>query len=238
MGQERDGLDRTAPFRPLQVNAALLARAAPGAIALHCLPAHRGDEITDEVLDAPGSAVWDEAENRLHAQKALLTWLLPSSDEPAPPAGCPPGPHRRADPRRGRSAARPSCSACSSPEGIETTQATALPRPRRAGRDQAARSDGGPVTSSRTTAARCAACEGGTARLARLLGELLVSADASGNLAVLRTPPGAAHYLASALDRAALHDVVGTIAGDDTLLVVAREPRHRSRTASRCCANS
>ena len=66
--------------------------------------------------------------------------------------------------------------------------------------------------------------EGGTARLARLLGELLVSADASGNLAVLRTPPGAAHYLASALDRAALRDVVGTIAGDDTLLVVAREP--------------
>ena len=58
----------------------------------------------------------------------------------------------------------------------------------------------------------------------RLLGELLTGADASGNLAVLRTPPGAAHYLASALDRAALHDVVGTIAGDDTILVVAREP--------------
>ena len=53
---------------------------------------------------------------------------------------------------------------------------------------------------------------------------MLTGADASGNLAVLRTPPGAAHYLASALDRAALHDVVGTIAGDDTLLVVAREP--------------
>jgi ornithine carbamoyltransferase len=76
MGQEDDGLDRTAPFRPLQVNADLLARAADGAIVLHCLPAHRGDEITDEVLDAPDSAVWDEAENRLHAQKALLTWLL------------------------------------------------------------------------------------------------------------------------------------------------------------------
>jgi ornithine carbamoyltransferase len=76
MGQEDDGLDRAAPFRPLQVNADLLARANPGAIALHCLPAHRGDEITDEVLDAPDSAVWDEAENRLHAQKALLTWLL------------------------------------------------------------------------------------------------------------------------------------------------------------------
>jgi ornithine carbamoyltransferase len=76
MGQEADGRDRTAPFRSLQVNDALLDRAAPDAIALHCLPAHRGDEITDAVLDGPRSAVWDEAENRLHAQKALLTWLL------------------------------------------------------------------------------------------------------------------------------------------------------------------
>jgi transcriptional regulator of arginine metabolism len=65
---------------------------------------------------------------------------------------------------------------------------------------------------------------GGTDRLTRLLGELLVSADHSGNLAVLRTPPGGAHYLASALDRAALAEVVGTIAGDDTVVVVAREP--------------
>ena len=76
MVQEADGRDRAAPFRPLQVNDALLDRAAPDVIALHCLPAHRGDEITDEVLDGPRSAVWDEAENRLHAQKALLTWLL------------------------------------------------------------------------------------------------------------------------------------------------------------------
>jgi transcriptional regulator of arginine metabolism len=65
---------------------------------------------------------------------------------------------------------------------------------------------------------------GGTDRMSRLLGELLVSTDASGNLAVLRTPPGAAHYLASAIDRAALPYVVGTVAGDDTILVVAREP--------------
>jgi ornithine carbamoyltransferase len=76
MGQESDGLDRVTPFRPLQINAELLERAAPGAIVLHCLPAHRGAEITDEVLDGPASAVWDEAENRLHAQKALLAWLL------------------------------------------------------------------------------------------------------------------------------------------------------------------
>ncbi|MFN8102504.1 MAG: arginine repressor [Mycobacterium sp.] len=65
---------------------------------------------------------------------------------------------------------------------------------------------------------------GGTERMSRLLGELLVSTDASGNLAVLRTPPGAAQYLASSIDRAALPYVVGTIGGDDTVLVVAREP--------------
>ncbi|WP_179797570.1 ornithine carbamoyltransferase [Actinomycetospora corticicola] len=76
MGQEDDGLDRVAPFRPCRIDAELLERAASGATVLHCLPAHRGDEITAEVLDGPAAAVWDEAENRLHAQKALLTWLL------------------------------------------------------------------------------------------------------------------------------------------------------------------
>jgi ornithine carbamoyltransferase len=79
MGQENDGKDRISPFRPLQVNADLLARAAPGAIVLHCLPAHRGWEITDEVIDGPASGVWDAAENRLHAQKALLAWVLERS---------------------------------------------------------------------------------------------------------------------------------------------------------------
>jgi ornithine carbamoyltransferase len=79
MGQEDDGLDRVKPFRPYQVNANLLALADPEAIVLHCLPAHRGDEITDEVMDGPASVVWDEAENRLHAQKALLVWLLERS---------------------------------------------------------------------------------------------------------------------------------------------------------------
>ena len=76
MGQENDGLDRVGPFRPYQINAELLARADSEAVVLHCLPAHRGEEITDEVIDGPHSAVWDEAENRLHAQKALLVWLL------------------------------------------------------------------------------------------------------------------------------------------------------------------
>jgi ornithine carbamoyltransferase len=76
MGQEDDGRDRVAPFRPYQINADLLALADPEAIVLHCLPAHRGEEITDEVIDGPQSVVFDEAENRLHAQKAVLIWLL------------------------------------------------------------------------------------------------------------------------------------------------------------------
>ena len=79
MGQESDGLDRHAPFLPYQVNTSLLAAAKPHAIVLHCLPAHRGEEITDEVMDGPASAVFDQAENRLHAQKALLAWLLDAS---------------------------------------------------------------------------------------------------------------------------------------------------------------
>ncbi|WP_431236301.1 ornithine carbamoyltransferase [Mycolicibacterium aichiense] len=76
MGQENDGLDRVVPFRPFQLNAGLLDHADSDAVVLHCLPAHRGHEITDNVIDGPHSAVWDEAENRLHAQKALLVWLL------------------------------------------------------------------------------------------------------------------------------------------------------------------
>jgi ornithine carbamoyltransferase len=76
MGQEEETAARQEAFRPYQVNAGLLSLAPPEAMVLHCLPAHRGEEITDEVLDGPQSAVWDQAENRLHFQKALLEWLL------------------------------------------------------------------------------------------------------------------------------------------------------------------
>jgi ornithine carbamoyltransferase len=79
MGQEDDGKDRVRPFLAYQVNEALMSHADPAAIVLHCLPAHRGEEITDAVLDGPQSAVFDQAENRLHAQKALLAWLLDDS---------------------------------------------------------------------------------------------------------------------------------------------------------------
>ena len=79
MGHEDEAAQRTAPFVPFAVTAEALQEAAPGAVVLHCLPAYRGKEIAAEVLDGPQSAVWDEAENRLHAQKALLVWLLDQS---------------------------------------------------------------------------------------------------------------------------------------------------------------
>ncbi len=79
MGQEKETDARSHPFVPYAVDEAALARASDKAIVLHCLPAYRGQEIAAAVIDGPASAVWDEAENRLHAQKALLTWLLERS---------------------------------------------------------------------------------------------------------------------------------------------------------------
>jgi ornithine carbamoyltransferase len=76
MGQEAEAAARREIFKPFQVNTELLKLARPEAIVLHCLPAHRGEEISAEVLDGPQSAAWDQAENRLHFQKALLEWLL------------------------------------------------------------------------------------------------------------------------------------------------------------------
>jgi ornithine carbamoyltransferase len=75
MGQEGEALDRHAAFRPYQVNAAMMARACAGALFMHCLPAHRGEEVTDDVIDSSASTVFDQAENRLHVQKALLALL-------------------------------------------------------------------------------------------------------------------------------------------------------------------
>ena len=119
-------------------------------------------------------------------------------------------------------------------EGIEATQATLSRDLEELGAVKLRGADGGAgayvVPEDGSPVPRVS---GGTERLARLLGELLASSDASGNLAVLRTRPGAAHYLASAIDRALLADVVGTIAGDDTVLVVAREPVTGSELAAK-----
>jgi ornithine carbamoyltransferase len=78
MGQEAETERRRDMFAPYQVNGALMSHAAPGALFMHCLPAHRGDEVTDEVMDSPASVVFDQAENRLHTQKALLAMLASS----------------------------------------------------------------------------------------------------------------------------------------------------------------
>jgi ornithine carbamoyltransferase len=76
MGQEHEALARRERFAPYQVTTAMMAEAAPDALFMHCLPAHRGEEVTGEVMGSPASVVWDEAENRLHAQKSLMEFLL------------------------------------------------------------------------------------------------------------------------------------------------------------------
>jgi ornithine carbamoyltransferase len=76
MGREKEAAQRRRDFKGFQVNDALLKNARKGALVMHCLPAHRGEEITDDVLDGPRSVVLDQAENRLHAQKAVMVWLI------------------------------------------------------------------------------------------------------------------------------------------------------------------
>ena len=114
---------------------------------------------------------------------------------------------------------QPELAALLAAEGIDVTQATLSRDLDELGAVKLRAPDGGAGAGTLRRGV-----SGGTDRLTRMLGELLVSTDSSGNQAILRTPPGAAHYLASALDRASLREIVGTIAGDDTILVVAREP--------------
>jgi ornithine carbamoyltransferase len=76
MGQEKESALRREAFQNYQVNASVMAMAKKDALVMHCLPAHRGEEITAEVIDGPQSVVFDQAENRLHIQKAIMVWLL------------------------------------------------------------------------------------------------------------------------------------------------------------------
>jgi ornithine carbamoyltransferase len=82
MGKELEHGERALIFKPYQLSTDTLAVASPEVVVLHCLPAHRGEEIAAEVMDGPNSAVFDQAENRLHTQKALLSWLLTGSPDP------------------------------------------------------------------------------------------------------------------------------------------------------------
>jgi ornithine carbamoyltransferase len=81
MGLEHERQRRLAAFKGYQVNAALMADAKPDAVFMHCLPAHRGEEVTDEVMESKQSIVFDQAENRLHAQKAVMVRLMGSGAE-------------------------------------------------------------------------------------------------------------------------------------------------------------
>jgi transcriptional regulator of arginine metabolism len=122
-------------------------------------------------------------------------------------------------------------------EGIDTTQATLSRDLDELGAVKLRAADGGaPVYVIPEDGSPVRGVQGGTSRLSRLLAELLVSAEGSANLMVLRTPPGAAQFLASAIDRAALHEVLGTIAGDDTVMVIAREPVTGRQLAQRFTA--
>jgi ornithine carbamoyltransferase len=76
MGQEQEAQERRAAFRDYQVNKRVVALAKKDAVVMHCLPAHRGEEITDDVLESPQCVAFDQAENRLHAQKAVMVWLV------------------------------------------------------------------------------------------------------------------------------------------------------------------
>ncbi len=90
MGDGEDKKKRKNLLKPFQVDRAVMAKAKPDAIFMHCLPAHRGDEVTAEVIDGPQSVVWDEAENRLHVQKAILAWCLDTARANAPNSGTSP----------------------------------------------------------------------------------------------------------------------------------------------------
>ena len=121
-------------------------------------------------------------------------------------------------------------------DGVEVTQATLSRDLEELGAVKLRGADGAPasyVLPPENAPLRPAQATSAPARLTRMLGDLLVAADGSANLAVLRTPPGAAQFLASAMDKVALPDVLGTIAGDDTLLVVSRDPDGGPEVAAR-----
>src|SRR3954452_5862975 len=121
-------------------------------------------------------------------------------------------------------------------KGVEVTQATLSRDLEELGAVKLRGADGAPasyVLPPETAPLRQAQATSAPVRLTRMLGDLLVTAEGSANLAVLRTPPGAAQFLASAMDKVALPDVLGTIAGDDTLLVVSRDPDGGAALADR-----
>ena len=244
MGQEAEQAERTAVLTPYALDKAKLDLAAPDCIVLHCLPAHRGQEISAEVLDGPHSRVWDQAENRLHAQKALLTWLLAHPEIGAVTVTRPGTKASRQAWVAATLADRPvrsqeELARLLAERGMPVTQATLSRDLEEIGAVRVRSADGSLVYAlpeepggpgSRPGGVAGGGAGGGSEpaasrpQLSRTASELLISAEASANMVVLRTPAGAAQFLASVLDHAAWPSILGTVAGDDTVLVIARDP--------------
>ena len=254
-GPGERGRARRTIFAPYALTAELLARAAPDAIVLHCLPAYRGKEIAADghrrtAVGGLGRGGEPPArpEGRPGLPRSTLEGVVTMSTLPDPPSdrhGTQPPTMPRAG-RRARPPGTPRSSRCWSstrcgrrPSWPSCSRPTVCTSPR--ARCPATWSRSGPSGSADPRATWSTPCpaDGGDrtphvgefarfeGRLARLCGEVLVSAEASANLVVLRTPPGAAQYFASAIDRVGPDSILGTIAGDDTVLVITRSPERR-----------
>ena len=208
-----------------------MGQANDGAIFLHCLPAYRGNEVTAEVIDGPASA--SSTRRKIACTPRRPCWcgcvrISRVSDERSRHPHCEAGEdprHPRQNPGVQPGATGPNCSSMKA--------STSLRPPCRGTWMNSAPRRSAPMTGAPTTRSVSlnkpwrSRCLGRGEKLRRMLDELVVAVDSSGNTAVLRTPPGAAQYLASFIDRVSLDEVVGTIAGDDTIMS-SLGPLHRA----------
>ena len=215
MGQEKESETRLKDFNGFTVTMEMLALADPESIFLHCLPAHPNEEVTQEVLDSSHSRIWKQAENRMHSARGAIAFLLSNEG------------FSMKKQRQHLITQLLAENFVSSQEQlisllkdheINATQATVSRDLDELGSVMVRVSGGAMVYAIPELPSERHVHEN---HLKRVLGEWVVEIGVSGNIVMLRTPPGSAHVVASALDRAGLESVLGTVAGDDTVMVVA-----------------